>query len=95
MVDLMKIKKWKLLKLYETGEERLSRDFDVVNILRTMRNNRLLIRKYLVTAEQKEAIMNNPNKFINLDTSIDEEQHLDDQTGDTKFLTKPLKIKGI
>jgi len=35
-----------------------------------------------VSAEEKESIMNNPNKFINLDTSDeekdDESKHLDD-----------------
>jgi len=33
-MECLKKKKWKLFKLYEAGEDRLTRDFDVINVLR-------------------------------------------------------------
>ena len=44
-------KKPKLYRLYETGEDKIASDFDFGKIMRAVRNNRLLIRKFLVTAE--------------------------------------------
>ena len=57
------------MKLYDVGAERLERDFDIAKVLRTIRNNRLLLKEYLITPEMKEGISNDPKKLIFLDTS--------------------------
>ena len=96
IVGCLGMKKWKLYKLYKAGADRLGSDFDVTRLLRTIRNNRLLIKKYLVTPEQKEALMLNPNKFINLDTSDEQDNYLDDtEQKETKLVNKATKLTAV
>ena len=93
------------MKLYDAGAERLESDFDIAKVLRTIRNNRLLLKDYLITPEMREAITNNPKKLIKLDTSdesLDENELSllkslagDGASEDTKLVTKPPKVKGI
>lgn len=65
-------KKFKLQKLYEEGEEKLSNELDIVKILKTLRDMKILLKGTLLSDPgTKFHVKHAPKNILNLDETSD------------------------
>ena len=65
-------KKEKFQKLYDIGEDKLSTELDIVKILKTLRDMKILLKGTLMNdPETKFQVKHAPKNIINLDESSD------------------------
>jgi len=59
----------KLWRLYEDGQDRIDKEFDIVKIIKSLRNLKIFIkRQFLFDKKLKVEISNQGNNVINLDS---------------------------
>ena len=65
------------IKLYEKGQERIESELDIVKIIRSIRNMKVLLKNSFMDEEIKYKILHSKKNLINIDetlSSCDEEQ---------------------
>lgn len=62
----------KLSLLFEEGKSRISKELDIVKIIKTLRYMRILLKNSLLTPEMRFKIEHAERNFINIDLSDDE-----------------------
>ena len=69
------LKNWnkhaKLTKLYQVGESRIERELDIIKIMNTLRNVKIILRNSMMSDEVLEQMRHTNKNLINLDSSID------------------------
>ena len=67
------LKKWtkyeKLTKLYELGESKIEKELDIIWIMNTLRNVKIILRNSMMSDEVVEQMKHTKKNLINLDTS--------------------------
>ena len=67
------LKKWtkysKLTKLYETGESKIEKELDIIWIMSTLRNMKIILRNSMMSDEVLEQMKHTKKNLINLDSS--------------------------
>ena len=66
-------KRDKFLKLYEKGQDRIDSELDIVKIMRSLRNLKILMRHSFMDEEVKYQISHARKNLLNIDTSSDDE----------------------
>lgn len=65
-------KRDRFLKLYDKGQDRIDTDLDIVKIMKSIRNMKILMRNSFMDDETKFQITHSRKNLINLDTSSNE-----------------------
>jgi hypothetical protein len=74
--ECCKYKKNKLWKLYQTGEDKLEKEFDIVKILKSLRNMKIYF-KTKINPIDKVQIYNSHKNSIELDSPIDDDNSIE------------------
>ena len=73
-------KRDKFLKLYEKGQDRIDTELDIVKMMKSLRNMKILMRNSFMDEEVKYQITHSKKNLINIDTSS--EDHDADEDGE-------------
>ena len=61
-------------KLFDIGEVRLNTELNIVKIIKTLMDNRILTKNYIMTNHLKKMIERDPKRLIDLDDSDDNKE---------------------
>jgi len=75
----------RLNKLFDEGEERIETNLDIVKIIRTMRNQKIVVKQLLDQHLIKKMISQSSKVCINLDSEDDVDEADLDKTEDINF----------
>ena len=67
-------KRDKFLSLYEKGQDRIDTELDIVKIMKSLRNMKILMKNSFMDGEVKYQITHAKKNLLNIDTSSDDEE---------------------
>ena len=62
----------KLQKLYKKGEERFERELDVINIVRNLKNFRIMYKRYLIDQKKEFVVNHDQSNIIDINDTFDQ-----------------------